>query len=152
MIQHTLRSSKSLDTWYLTLHTCHLTFDIWHFPFVICHLSFVFCYLTFFICLLFVIHHLIFDMRHLTFDIWHMTFDIWHDTLEWYWTILFIFTDGFWCYLCNQKRQLDSLVMHPGFSGYVSEKKWWNSIHLCGLRDASASKNQQIANTIYDHT
>ena len=29
-----------------------------------------------------------------------------------------------------------------GFCGYLGNlKKWGNSIHLCGLRDASASKN-----------
>ena len=83
----------------MTFGIWHLTFnffDILHLPIDICHLAFDLRHLTFNFFFTFDICQLTFDDCHLAFDIRHLTFltfDIVH------------FTDGFWGYLGNQKRQ-----------------------------------------------
>ena len=40
---------------------------------------------------------------------------------------------------------IEAQYFTDGFCGYLSNlKKWGNSLDLCGLRDASASKNVKI--------
>ena len=106
-------------------------FDMWHFTFDIWHLTLI-CH---------DIKHRyamtlnIYMQWHFTFAIWNFTFYIWH--LIWL-KVLAALALIIICTLSIAQYFTD------GFCGYLSNlKKWGNSLDLCGLRDASASKKGQ---------
>ena len=79
--------------------------------------------MTFYIC------HMKFHILHLTFDMTEGTGSTSTDT--------YMLNEH--CSLCIAQYFTD------GFCGYLSNmKKWGNSLDLCGLTDASASKHVKI--------